>query len=545
MSSAFSLRPYQIEILNVLHRDLQTEQNVLLQAITGAGKTVVLCRLINRYYKETSRRFLILVHKQELVEQFHKTFETMTDIPSHDIGILCAGLGRKERSGRVSIATVQTFAGLANDYPGCNLLIIDEAHRISIGNGSQYDTTINLLRAKNPNMRIVGCTSTPSRLGHGYIYGDMAIGPNLFPRLNHQVKYTTLRDQGFLMNLEGQVAIHQKLTSDLAGVRTSGDYVVDQLGEIMSREIHLHTAVEAIEKWCGDFKHVCVFCCTIDHARKIQGLMGHGCAVVHSQLGSMERWSEMDAWKSGKKRIIASVNILIEGFDFPPLDCLVMARPTLSSSLYLQAIGRILRISPGKTRAFLLDLTDNTARFGTDIDNVRVTIPKAVEEKEKKKRELEKICPECESVVHVARYECPECGFEWPPVEKVIADSLPDMHGVVFGKKMQTRHEVAEVAYQYHSKAGKLPSMRVEYYSDTNFIDKIASEWVCIEHTGFARQKAKDWWDDCTDSLPFPNSVQAALDVSHTFFRPTAIITEPDGKYTRIVKREFDYDIPF
>ena len=220
----FKLRQYQIDALNVIHEDLKTEPIVLFQAIMGAGKTVTLCRLINRYWFESGRRFLILAHKKELVTQFFDTFKNMTDIPIADIGICCSGLGSKVLGKRLTIGTIQTFINVAESYPGCDMLVIDEAHRISVGTNSQYDQTINILKNKTPNMRIVGCTATVGRLGHGYVYGDRCRkgAINLFPRLNYQIKYSTLLELGYLCELRGKVSNAEQLESDLSILDTAG-----------------------------------------------------------------------------------------------------------------------------------------------------------------------------------------------------------------------------------------------------------------------------------------------------------------------------------
>lgn len=405
----FKLRPYQIDALSSIHEDLKEEQFVLMQAIMGSGKTVMIARLINRYWFETDRRFLILAHKGLLVEQFFDTFRDMTDVPIADIGICSAGLNERVLGKRLTISTVQTFVNVVEHYPGADLVVIDECHKITVGTGSQYDQVIDSLQSKVPNMRLIGISATPFRLDHGFCYGDKCRpgNKNLFPRLNYQIKYDELRQQGYLCELRGKIAHADCLTSDLADVKVNGDYVLGQLGDVMSREVHLKTAVEAIREHCADYKMICIFATTIDHAEMLNDLLGNESTTIHSQLSPLERQINMASWKSGKTRICTSINILAEGFDFPPLDCLVMARPTLSSTLFLQAVGRALRISPGKTHGFLLDLTDNSSRFGVDLDNIRVNIPKAVVKEILKKDEFCKLCPSCEREMFISLRICP------------------------------------------------------------------------------------------------------------------------------------------
>ena len=535
------LRPYQITALNSIHNALKQQKEVLLQAIMGAGKTVIITRLINRYFKETDRKFLILAHKQELVEQFEKTFREMSDVPFHEIGISCAGLKQKDTHKRITIGTVQTFVNQAEHYGYTDLLVIDEAHKIEIGKGSQYDQIINMLRSHNAKLRIIGITATPFRLGHGFIYGDKCTGKNLFQNLTHHIMYEELREQGYLMKLEGKVAVAEQYQQDISHVGKNGDYVLNQLGDMMSKAIHLQTAVDAIHEHCRDFKCICVFCCTIDHAEKLKNLLGEECTTVHSKLTEIERFQNIADWKSGKKRIITSVNILIEGFDHPPLDCLVCARPTLSTSLYLQSVGRVLRTSPGKEKAFFLDLTDNTERFGTDLDHVRVKVPKKVSEAIEKERKNWKECPECDCQVHISRMICPKCGYEWDMREYEEALNIPDTKDIVFNEPEE--YQVNYMQFERHQKEGKPDSVRVEYWNNGYFSRfPIVSEWLCFDHGGFAAEKAKQWWQEHCDDPKIPETVDEALKwISESCRQPVKIWVKKDANgFKKIVDREYE-----
>jgi len=545
----FKLRPYQITALSAIHKAMKTQPNVLLSAIMGSGKTVMVCRLINRYYKETDRNFLILAHKKELVEQFRKTFLEKTDIPARDIGIACAGLGQRKTKSRVIIGTVQTFFNLIGQFDCCSLLVVDEAHRIEIGKDSQYDQIIKDLQSKNDKLRILGITATPYRLGLGYCYGKYNNAPVLFPECNHKITYNELKESGYLMPLQGMVKMDNSYQKDIEDVRTSGDYVLDQLGEMMVKTIHLQTAVDAIYEHCQDYKFICVFCCTIDHAEKLKDLLGDECTTVHSKLTDWERQHNMDQWKEGKKRIITSVNILVEGFDFPPLDCLVMARPTLSTALFLQAVGRVLRISEGKKRAFLLDLTDNTDRFGTDLDNVTVQVPKKVGELIKKEKKYFKDCPECGIECHVVCIDCPECGYEWPAQEYEEATNIPELKTVSFEPEPPEEWPVDNVEWKRHTKKDKPDSVRIDYFNNDVIkynrfggLIPIASEWLCFDHGGYATKKAHEWWDKMHVSK-IPESTEHALEILDNnagLAIPSAIMIQKDGNFKRVVNHFFN-----
>ena len=532
------LRPYQTTALDSIYSSFKDEPLFLFQGITGCGKTLIICRLINQY---VDKRCLILVNKQELVKQFHSTLVSQTDVS--DIGICCSSLNKFNLSSRVVIATVQTFVNRIKDYAGCDLLVIDEAHRAGFGNGSQYDRVVSALHDQMPNMRVLGTSSTPSRLGHGYIYGDKCVkgGVNLFKKVGHQIKYQVMKDQGYLVELQGKVAHADSLMDDLAGVKVNGDYVLNELGEIMSKEIHLRTAADAIREHCMDYKHIAVFCCTIDHAIRVQALLGDDCTIIHSNLSPLERQINMADWTSGRKKICTSINILAEGFDFPPLDCLVFARPTLSSVLFLQAVGRSLRIADGKDHAFMLDLTDNTARFGTDIDNVRVTIPKSVTKKILDDDPLIKLCPMCEREVFVSLRVCPDCGFEWPVAEIIEANHVPELKEVKFQPKereLPKWYDVHDMFVEMHEsrKNGKFLG-RIEFECGLFR----ANMWLCFSdfYSGYAVTKAREKWEMLVGYAPFPEGVDEFMECQ-TLVKPKRILVTVDTEYPDILEFEFE-----
>jgi len=247
----------------------------------------------------------------------------------------------------------------------------------------------------------------------------------------------------------------------------------------------------------------------------------------------------MQSWLSGKTPIITSVNILTEGFDFPALECLVFARPTLSSSLWLQAVGRVLRISPGKKEGLLIDLTDNTSRFGTDLDNVNITIPKAVEDEIKEKQDMFKLCPLCEVEVHRALRECPECGFEWKASECIIAKALPQMKEVVFGKLPPVWFDIesCDVSIQASKKLGKKLGKLTIQYEETFYHYKKVFWFFCLPdfYSGFSIEMAKKKWEQVSNDV-FPKNISEFQ--SAEWLEPIKVLVDINKKYPEILEVE-------
>jgi len=260
----------------------------------------------------------------------------------------------------------------------------------------------------------------------------------------------------------------------------------------------------------------------------------------------LERQINMADWKSGRKKICTSINILAEGFDYPALDCLVFARPTLSARLFLQAVGRVLRISDGKDHGFLLDLTDNVSRFSTDIDNVKIGIPKSVTKEILKNDPLIKICPLCEREVFISLKTCPNCGFNWPVAEIIEANHVPELTVV----KFQPKEKEPPKWYDVHDMSVEMHQSR----KNEKYLGRIEFEcglfkanlWLCFSdfYSGYAVEKAREKWQMLADYVPFPNTVEELMEYRDTLVTPKRILVTVDTEYPDILEFEFD-EIPW
>ncbi|RPJ77133.1 MAG: DEAD/DEAH box helicase, partial [Alphaproteobacteria bacterium] len=160
----YKLRPYQQEAVDstVFHFRKEKSPAVIVLP-TGAGKSLVIAELA----RIANGRVLVLAHVKELVEQNHAKFKSF----SEEVGIFSAGLNRKDINEKVIFGSIQSVARAPQEFfQSFSLLIIDECHRISIEGETQYLQVISKLREKNPEIRILGLTATPYRLGLGWIY---------------------------------------------------------------------------------------------------------------------------------------------------------------------------------------------------------------------------------------------------------------------------------------------------------------------------------------------------------------------------------------
>jgi DNA repair protein RadD len=549
-----TLRDYQIDALNALDCAIKTQDVLLLQAATGAGKTIIVARFIQKYYKKfPDRKFLLLMHKKELIKQFQSTFANFTEIPAHDIGIACAGISQSiflDR--RIVIASVQTFINYLSQYPGADLVVVDETHRVSQHEDTQYQKVLARLREYKPRHKVLGVTATAYRLGHGMIYGDKCrVGnENFFPSLTHRITYKSLVHDGHLMPLKGFVCADRDTIAEIQSVKTSaGDYVMAAAGSVMSK--HVESAVDAYEKYATNHKHVAVFACTINHAEALLNAFtsrGYDAVCIHSRMAMADRDENLRLWHSGEVRFAISVNILVEGFDFPALSCLIMARPTKSPVVFIQAIGRILRKSESKEEALLVDMTGNVKEFGLDIDNPCFTIPSCPKGEGEAPH---KVCPGeladgqvCGARLHPAILECENCGYEFSKEE--VNKALGIMEEIEFLQlePPEWKNVVDMKVNEHISKNGKvLLRIKFELESFGYQFGKTVSMWLCFPdyYEGYAVKKSEEKWALFSEE-PFPQSAEEAEFLADSIECPTRILCSltEDGKHYNAI--DFDFN---
>jgi DNA repair protein RadD len=383
----FTLRPYQREALSALVAAAPQRQFLLLQAATGAGKTVVFCALARYYFSRWGMRTLVLAHRSILVRQamdkLLQEWPAGEDVQNcgkdvgkaggrrPSLGLVCASVSsRREADADVVVASPQTLKNHLEELPKVDIVVIDECHRVGPKNlDSTYKAILEAVLARRPGARVIGVTATPWRLGQGCIYGSRAVAgtENWWDRIDCRISMAELQRQGYLVPLRALSC--PSLRVELAGLDlSSGDYNETQLAKLMSRPLELDSAVKAFLEHAGGRRRCVAFCCTITHAAMLAARFrqaGIEAGVVDSSRESADNQSRLDDFKRGRIRVLCNVGMLTEGWDCPEVDCLLLCRPTMSPALYVQMVGRGLRPAAGKRDCLLLDLVDNVGRHGS------------------------------------------------------------------------------------------------------------------------------------------------------------------------------------
>lgn len=515
-----TLRPYQQAAITAIYGYFQTHTgNPLVVIPTAGGKSLVMASFMEGVLKAwPDQRILIVTHVRELIAQNHaEMIGLWPDAPS---GIYSAGLGKREAQARILFAGIQSIHRRAAEIGHTDLVLIDEAHLIPGKSSTMYRRFLDALKAINPALKVIGLTATPFRLDCGMLHeGQNA----LFTDIAYEAPVRELIDAGYLSPL---VSKHPATRLDVSNVGTrAGDFIARDLAAAVDQDAITRAAVTEIIEHGRDRKSWLAFCSGVEHARHVAeefGRQGISCRTIFGDTPKDERDAILAAFKRGEIRMLASMGVLTTGFNAPGVDLIALLRPTQSAGLYVQMVGRGTRLAPGKENCLVLDFAGNVRRHGP-IDLVRPKRPGDGGGGEAPT----KVCPDCDSIIALSATECPDCGYVFPAQEVKIAPTAATLP--VLSPKQQWL-PVTSVSYSRHDKAGGRPSLKVTYSCGL----APYSEWVCLEHQGYARQKAAEWWRKRAPGCPVPLSVAEALAQTSRLVRPSDISVRPSGRYLEI-----------
>lgn len=534
-----SLRDYQQEAIDSTYSWLVNHpgEHCVVCIPTGGGKTPILAKLCHDASMQFKQRVLVIAHVKELLDQADKTL--LRWYPDLDVGVYSAGLHRRELGKPITIAGIQSVYNKAEQIGHVGLVLIDEAHRVRLDEDGMYRTLIAELQAINPKLRIVGLTATPYRLDGGMIFGE----GRLFSGLSYEAGLLRLINQNYLCPIKGKASI---ANPDLEGVAVSkGEYVESELESAFG--LVVEQAVDELIGLTADRKSIIVFCCGVGHASTVAALLDEKATgavrLVTGSTSDEKRASYIDGFKKGQIRWLVNVNVLCEGFDAPGVDCVAVMRATLSPGLYYQMAGRGLRLSQSKKDCLLLDFGQNAQRHGMldKIQPTRRTLGAGKSEKDNAPQS--KACDKCRALNYISAKTCSECGEPFP----VKHEAGVSLGAVISTEEKPERREIQSATYKQHpGKSGKPPTLRVDYF---DLLGHVCSEFICLEHEGFAKHKARDWWKLRYQMDYVPATIEEALELSSQLKPVEAIWTVQDGKYKRVVRAELkefsEEEVPF
>ena len=339
------LRPYQEEARKAIEGQWDSGvDRTLLVLPTGTGKTIVFSKVAEDCVR-IGDRVLILAHRGELLDQAADKLQQST-------GLRCAVEKAEETCldswYRVVVGSVQSLMRekrleqFPPDFFG--RIIVDEAPHVL---SDSYQRVLGHF----DGAKVLGVTATPDR-------GDMKNLGSYFDSLAYEYTLPKAIKEGYLAPIE---ALTIPLKLDLTGVGVqSGDFKVSDLGTAL--DPYLYQIADEMAKYCMD-RRTLVFLPLIKTSQKFRDILldrGFRAAEVNGE--SKDRAEILDDFNDGKYNVLCNSMLLTEGFDCPPIDCIVVLRPTKIRSLYAQMVGRGTRLHPGKDHLLLLDFLWHTER---------------------------------------------------------------------------------------------------------------------------------------------------------------------------------------
>lgn len=348
MPVTYELRDYQHQwIKDIWNSWEKGNRRVLGQLPTAAGKTVCFAHISHKLFDQ-GKQVLVIAHRIELISQAAEKLEQIIGEP---VGIIKAGvLANPER--RIQVASVQTLSRReVLELPmNIGLLILDEAHHATA-------LSYRRLIEHYDSAQILGVTATPQRIdGQGFVdlFDDLVIG----------IDTAYLIQTGYLSKFR-LFATNQTI-STLGVAKSRGDFRAKELAIAVTSQIGVSEILENYFKYARNLRTV-IFACSLEHSRALAAEFSRNYISAEHLDGKtppQERLEILQRFRNGTTQVITNYEILTEGFDCPNIECVYCVRPTESSTLWLQMLGRVLRTYTLKPTAVIIDITDNWKKHG-------------------------------------------------------------------------------------------------------------------------------------------------------------------------------------
>lgn len=414
-----------------------------------------------------------------------------------------------------------------------NGVLTHNCHLIPKSSNGQYRGFIDKMRAAVPDLRIAGFTATPYRFDSGRLDdGDDC----LFDDVVYSYDIGRGVDDGYLSPLVSRAT---GAVIDVSNVkRAGGEFVAGALEAACLQDSVTQSACDEIVAKGTDRRAWLAFCAGVAHAEAARDALrarGVRAEMVTGETPKAERDRLIRDFREGRIKCLTNANVLTTGFDAPIVDMIAMLRPTLSTSLYVQMLGRGTRLADGKDNCLVLDFAENVRRHGP-VDAIQIR-PKGGSAGDGARTEVDaikaKACPNCETLVGIRVYECPCCGHEWERPTEPKHKPRADTEAAVMAREIVDRWlPVTAVDGFEHVKPDTPPSLRVEYLTGHT----IYKEWIFIEHPGFAGATAQKWWRAIVGTPAPAKSAEAAARLPLEA-KIIAITIVRDGKYWRVSSR--------
>lgn len=547
-------RDYQIEAADSPFQYFGSGKtgNPVIAMPTGTGKSVVIAMFMEKVFRHfPNQKILVLTHVKELIQQNYMKLLALW--PGAPVGINSAGLGKRDFHDRIIFAGIMSVAKYAAQFGHVDLVLVDECDLVSPNDETAYQQFFKALRAINPYVKIIGFTATPWRLGSGHITEEGGVFTDVCFDITGMESFNRLIGEGFLCPL---IPKRTKTVLDVSGVHMrGGEFIAAELQNAVDKDEITERALRESLEIANDRRKWLIFASGVKHAHTISDMLsafGMECPTITSDMSASARNDLIGPggdFRTGKVRAVVNNNVLTTGLDVPDIDYILVLRPTASSRLWVQMLGRGTRpvFAPGydindmgqrlaaiqasgKIDCLVGDFAGNTRRLGPINDPV---IPLKRGKKGGGEAPV-RVCDMCDTYNHASARKCIKCGYEFPQAvklkqaastESLIKGDLPIVEVV----------PIDNITYQLYEKHDRPESVKVSYWcGPTSF-----SEYVCLQHEGYAAVKARRWWRERAHTEA-PSTARDALERISECKVPTHLRVWVNKKYPEIMAYCYD-----
>jgi DNA repair protein RadD len=357
------LRPYQEEAVEKgVWSAKNFDNNSLLVLPTAAGKSLVVSGIAKKLQKE----ILILQPSREILAQ--NMAKLALYIPEDEIGAYSASFKRKDIK-TYNFATIQSIYKKPELFDHIGLVIVDECDLVNPRNLKGMFTSF-LKGIGNPTT--IGLTATPFRnvTGYAHINGTLTAGtalklinrmnPRVWNRISYNISSGELLKQGYLAPLKyySRTAVPQ---IQIPLNKSRSDFDLDAYDKLILP--HEEAILESINGARKHRKAVLVFCSSVAQAERFAKTLTKS-EIVTGKTPTKERDAILKRFQSGELQVLFNVSCLTVGYDYPALDTIYLLRPTRSLRLYMQMLGRGVRIAEGKNECIVIDYSGTYDSMG-------------------------------------------------------------------------------------------------------------------------------------------------------------------------------------
>ena len=353
----YKLRDYQQKASDAavsFFNNKTKKTNAIMVLPTGSGKSLIIADIAARLDGHT----LVFQPSKEILEQ---NFKKLCSYGILDCSIYSASFNSKEIS-RITFATIGSVKNHPELFTHFKNIIVDECHLVNPKEG-MYKDFLTAIKCK-----VLGLTATPYRLYSSRDFGSMLkfitrTRPCVFSSVLYHVQIGELSRRGYLSPMkyyQESLLDMKKLRHNTTGADFSEKSVLNEYKRVNFYQ-HLCNVIERLLK--VNRRGILVFTRFLREAERLNKAFGC-CAIISGTTPKSEREEILRKFKAGEIKVVANVGVLTTGFDYPELDTVVLARPTMSLSLYYQMVGRAIRPHKYKPEAWIVDLCNNYWRFG-------------------------------------------------------------------------------------------------------------------------------------------------------------------------------------